>query len=43
MDLEYGDLLKETVIKESGCKTDNRVKDYLDIKQVLIEGNLKTS
>lgn len=43
MDSEYGDLLKETAIKESGCKTNNRVKDYLDIKQVRIEGNLKIS
>ena len=43
MVLEYGDLLKEIIIRENGSRISNRAKDFLGIKQVLIEESLKIS
>lgn len=43
MDLEYGDLQRETITKGNGFKIDSMAKVYLNIVLVLIKVSLKIS
>jgi hypothetical protein len=42
MDLVYGNLLKEIIMKESGGGIDNKAKALFNIKIVYTKGSLKT-
>lgn len=43
MDSVFGNLLKATIMKETGYLTDNMGKEFINIKIVLMKDNLKIS